>query len=142
MTVSLGRESALYVALFVLAAALTLFVHAVFVPRYLPAQFLRGLPYLLAGWGTFAVACYALGRLLSSPEALASMRTLDGGLAVFLASVVLSGLLDTAGLTVQQVPLAHAIPAVGVYVGLALAGWGFGERAALIERVTEETPRR
>ena len=55
---------------------------------------------------------------------------------MFLASIILSGILDTAGLAVETAPLAHALPALGVYVGLALAGWGLGERAKVIERIT------
>jgi hypothetical protein len=128
----------LLVVLFGLSGVATLFLHAVFVARHLPEEFVAALPSLVVGWATDALAFYALGRLLSSPPAMPNMRAVDGGIAVFLASVVLSGILDAAGLAVGQFPLAHLPSAVGVYVGLALAGWGLGERAKVIRRITEE----
>ena len=131
-------RDALLVALFGLSTVATLLVHAVFVPRHLPEEFVLALPYLVVGWASFALAFYALGRLVSSPAAMPNMRAVDTGIAVFLGSVVLSGILDTAGLAVGRFPLAHAPSAVGVYVGLALTGWGLGERAKVIERITSE----
>jgi hypothetical protein len=136
MADSRDTGSTVLVALFALAAIATLLLHAVYVRPALPGEFVRVLPFLLAGWATFALSFYALGRLRSTPGSMPNMRALDGGIAVFLASVVLSGILDTAGLTLETVPLAHALPAVGVYVGLALAGWGFGERAKVVERIS------
>ena len=133
-----GRESALLVVLCALSAAATVLVHAVYVRRYLPGEFVTALPYLVVGWATFGLAFYGLGRLLSRPGEMPNMRALDGGIAVFLASIVLSGILDAAGLAVETTPLAHVLPAIGVYVGLALAGWGFGERAKVIERITTD----
>ena len=137
MTADAGRDW-LLVALLGLSGVATLLVHAVFVPRHLPGEFVLALPYLVVGWASYALAFYALGRLLSSPPELPNMRAVDVGIAVFLGSVVLSGILDTAGFAVGRVPLAHVPAAVGVYVGLALTGWGLGERAKVIDRITEE----
>lgn len=130
------RGSTVLGLLFVLSAAATLLVHAVYARPHLPEGFVRALPALVVGWATFGLAFYALGRLRASPGEMPSMRALDGGVAVFLASIVLSGIMDTAGLTIETTPLAHALPALGVYVGLALAGWGLGERAKVIERIS------
>jgi drug/metabolite transporter (DMT)-like permease len=136
MTERIERSPTLLGSLLCLSAVATLLVHAVYVRRYLPGEFVQALPYLVVGWATFGLAFYALGRLLSRPGEMPNMRSLDGGIAVFLASIVISGIMDTAGITVERAPLAHALPAIGVYVGLALAGWGLGERAKVIERIT------
>lgn len=128
----------LLLAMLVLSTVATLLVHAVFVPRHLPEEFVLALPYLVVGWAGYALSFYSLGRLISSPSAMPNMRAVDAGIAVFLGSVILSGILDTAGFAVGRFPLAHVPSAVGVYVGLALAGWGLGERAKVIERITAE----
>lgn len=138
MTALSDRESTLLAVLLGLSAVATLLVHGVYVPRHLPGEFVVALPFLVVGWTTFALTFYALGRLLSQPEEMPSMRSLDGGIAVFLASVILSGIMDTAGIAIESMPLAHVLPAVGVYVGLGLAGWGLGERAKVIDRITAE----
>lgn len=136
MTALAARESALLTLLFALSSVATVLVHGVYVPRHVPEEFVVALPFLVVGWATFALAFYALGRMLSEPGEMPNMRALDGGIAVFLASIVLSGILDTAGMTIETMPLVHALPALGVYAGLALAGWGLGERAKVIERIT------
>lgn len=126
------------VVLFVLAAVATVLLHAVYVRRHLPGDFVAALPYLVVGWATFGLAFYALGRLLSAPGDLPDMRAADVGTALFLSSLVLGGILDTAGLTVEAAPLFHVVPAAGIYLGLALAGWGIGERTKVINRITVE----
>lgn len=122
--------------LFVLAAAATALLHAVYVRRHLPDDFVSALPYVVVGWATFALTFYALGRLLSSPSDMPNMRAVDVGAGLFLSSVVLAGILDAAGITVSTAPLVHAIPAAGIYLGLALAGWGIGERTKVINRIS------
>lgn len=96
------------------------------------------LPYLLVGWATFGLSFYALGRIVTSPERLPRMRAADVGVALFVGSVVVSGLLDTAGFALETAPTIHILPAIGVYLGLALLGWGIGERSETIERITAE----
>lgn len=124
--------------LFALAAAATVVLHVVYVRRYVPDEFVTALPYVVVGWATFALAFYALGRLLSSPSDMPSMRAADIGAALFLSSVVLGGILDAAGITLSSAPLVHAVPAAGIYLGLALGGWGIGERTKVINRITAE----
>lgn len=138
MAPSSSTSRAFLVVLFVLAAAATVIVHAVYVRRYLPEEFVSALPYVVVGWTTYALAFYALGRLLSSPSDIPSMRAADVGAALFLSSVVGGGILDAAGITVATAPLIHAIPAAGVYLGLALGGWGIGERTKFINRIATE----
>ena len=128
-------SKALLVGICGIALAATLVVHAAFVPRHFPGQFTRGLPYLVIGWGSYALIFYTLGRLSPADDRMPNMRTADIGLAVFLFSIVLSGLLDTAGLTLAGVPLVHLPSAIGIYVGLGLAGWGFGVRTRTVNRI-------
>lgn len=131
---STGRAS--LAVLFVLAAAATALVHGVYVRRYLPDDLVTALPYLVVGWATFGLAFYALGRLLASPGEMPNMQAADVGVGLFLSSVVLAGLLDAAGITVESAPAIHGVPAAGIYLGLALAGWGIGERTKVINRIT------
>lgn len=122
------------------ALAVTALVHAVYVPRYLPGAFTRGLPYLVVGWASYGLLFYFLGRL-RPPDAdrrMPNMRAADVGIAVFLFSIVVSGLLETAGLTLAGAAAFHGPSAVGVYVGLALAGWGFGLRARAVNEIAAE----
>lgn len=136
-TSSTGRPFLL--GLFGLAAGATILVHAVYVRRYLPHEVVSALPYVVVGWATFALAFYALGRLLSSPGELPSMRAADVGTALFLSSVVLVGILDAAGLAIESAPVIHLLPAAGIYLGLALVGWGIGERTKAINRYATGT---
>jgi hypothetical protein len=119
------------------AFAATVLLHVVYVPQYLPATFARGLPYLVVGWVSYGIVFYTLGRLRPIPDStrLPSMRTADVGVALVLISIVLSGLLDTAGLGPSGAVWLHAPAAVGIYVGLALAGWGFGTRTRLVNEI-------
>lgn len=131
---STGRAS--LAVLFVLAAAATALVHVVHIRRHLPDEPVTALPYLVVGWVTFGMAFYALGRLFASPGEMPNMRAADVGVGLFLSSVVLTGLLDATGITVESAPAIHGVPAAGIYLGLALAGWGFGERTKVINRIT------
>lgn len=131
------RSRALLVGSCVAALAVTAFVHAVYVPRYLPGAFTRGLPYLVVGWASYGLVFYFLGRLRppNRDRPMPDMRAADVGIAVFLFSIVVSGLLETAGLTLAGTALFHVPAAVGVYVGLALAGWGFGLRTRAVNEI-------
>lgn len=120
------------------ASLVTVVVHAVFLPRYFPEDALRSVPYLVVGWGSYAIAFYGIGRLFAPSSDLPNMRLADLGLGIVLVSGLLSGLLDTIGFTPEAVPEAHALPAVGIYVGLALLGWSIGQRSTVIERILSE----
>lgn len=126
------------VGLCVVALSATLLVHALLFSRYLPDSLTRALPFLALGWGSYLLLFYSLGRLRPSSDGMPNMRTTDLGLALFLFAIVVSGLLDTAGLTFEGAPSAHLLPAVGVYLGLALAGWGFGTRTRTVNRIAAE----
>jgi len=131
------RSRPLLVATCLVALAATVLVHAIYVPRHLPGAFVRGLPYLVVGWASYGSVFYFLGRLRprEGDRPMPNMRAADVGVALFLCSVVLSGLLDTAGLTVGEAAAFHVPAALGVYVGLALAGWGFGTRTRAVNEI-------
>lgn len=129
----------LLVGLCVAALAATLLVHTLFLPRYLPGSFTRSLPFLAIGWGSYLLLFYSLARLRPSSDRMPNMRATDIGVALFLSAVVVSGLLDTAGLTLEGAPSVHLLPAVGIYIGLALAGWGFGTRTQAVNRLATGT---
>lgn len=120
------------------SAVATVAVHVAVLPSYLPEGFTAALPYLLVGWASFGLVFYVLGRAFGETRGLPTMRSADAGVALFLGSVVLAGLLDTVGITVETAPIVHALPAVGVYGGLALAGWGIGERSRVIDRIADD----
>lgn len=139
MTLRSGSK-ALLVGICVTAAAVTVLTHLVYLPQYVPARFTRGLPYLALGWVSYGLVFYSLARLrpVESVGGMPTMRAADTGIALFLFSVVLSGLLDTAGLTLAEAGAFHVLPAVGVYLGLALAGWGFGTRTRTVNEIAAE----
>lgn len=122
------------------ALTVTLFTHAAIVIRYLPGSFTRALPILAIGWASFGLVFYSLGRLRPvSTGRMPNMRTTEVGVALFLFSVVLGGLLDSAGLSLAEATEFHFLPAAGIYVGLALTGWGFGARTRTVNEVTGES---
>jgi hypothetical protein len=128
------------VGICIIAFVATGLIHAIYMPRYLPAEFTRGLPYLVVGWASFGIVFYSLGRLrpIEDSSRMPNMRASDIGLALFLLSIVLSGLLDTAGIRLAEATALHLPAAIGVYVGLALIGWGFGRRTRVINAITDE----
>ncbi|MFQ3318327.1 MAG: hypothetical protein ACI8UR_000836 [Natronomonas sp.] len=138
MTARFDRDTALLFALFIAAAASTAIIHFVYLPRYVPDSFITALPFLVVGWAGYGLAFYALGRLFASPSDVPNLRAADTGVALVLVAVVISGILNTAGLPVRTAPIAHLLPTLGVYVGLALAGWGFGKRTTVVNRLTNE----
>ncbi|MCU4973770.1 hypothetical protein OB955_13605 [Halobacteria archaeon AArc-m2/3/4] len=114
----------------------TIVFHARFVPRFFPDDLFTTSLFLFAGWATFALVFYVLGRLFSEPGPIPSMRSGDIGTAVFLVSLLLSLFLDTLGFTFEAVLEAHVLPALGVYVGLALIGWSIGQRTKAINQIS------
>lgn len=130
-----NRNSALLSLLLGSAALVTGIVHLLFVPRHFPDDPLQATPYLLLGWVTFTTTFYAVGRLFSTPASLPSMRAGDVGAALFLVSLLFAGALDSFGFTPAAVIEAYVLPAVGIYVGLALVGWSIGRRTEAINRI-------
>ena len=125
----------LLVVLLVSASLVTLVIHLSFVPRYFPEDvFTTGLA-LVSGWATYALAFYAAGRLGPQPADLPSMRLADVGIALFLVSVLLAAALDTFGFGPEAILEAYVLPAIGVYVGLALLGWSIGRRTEAINEI-------
>ena len=117
------------------AVAATGIVYVGLVPLYLSAGDPdRALRSIVVGWIPYALVWYLLGRRLSSPERLPNMRAADAGLALVLVSLLASLGLDAWGFTPELVPEAHALQAVGIFVGLALLGWGIGRRSKALSR--------
>ncbi|ARS90968.1 hypothetical protein [Natrarchaeobaculum aegyptiacum] len=124
-----------WVGLLLLAAAVlaTGIVYLWLVPRSVSAgEDTLAIRYLVVGWIPYVLAWYLLGRRYTSPEALPNMRTADAGLALVLVSLLLSLGLDAWGFTPEQVPGAHALQAIAIFVGLALLGWGLGRRSSAL----------
>ncbi|EMA37345.1 hypothetical protein [Halobiforma nitratireducens] len=114
-------------------------IYVVLVPRLvLEGARSRALLYVGIGWVPYTCLCYALGRLFSTPETLPNMRAADVGLGLFLVALLLSLGLDAWGFTPEAVPEAHVLQAIGVFVGLALFGWGLGRRSKALA-ATETT---
>ncbi|AFZ71930.1 hypothetical protein [Natronobacterium gregoryi] len=108
-------------------------VYLVSIPRHVQAgQHSRAVLYLGIGWLPYTGAFYAAARLFSSPAALPNMRAADIGLGLFLLSLLLSLGLDAWGFSPEQIPTAHLLQAIGIFVGLALFGWGIGRRSKSI----------
>ncbi|MFP8953074.1 hypothetical protein ACLI4Z_08900 [Natrialbaceae archaeon A-arb3/5] len=124
-------------ALLVGCLLLTAVVYLVLVPRLvLDGQDSRAVLYLVIGWVPYTCTFYTAGRLFSSPERLPNMRGADAGLALVLVLVLLSLGLDAWGFTPEQVPIVHAPLAAGIFLGLALFGWGLGRRSSAIATKT------
>ncbi|THE63674.1 hypothetical protein D8Y22_17840 [Salinadaptatus halalkaliphilus] len=118
-----------YVLLAVTLLALAV-VYLGLVPRTIEAGTpSRAVRYLVAGWVPYTLCFYLLGRLFSSPAAIPSMRSADVGLGLFLVSLLLSLGLEAWGFSPEVVPEAHLLQALGIFVGLALLGWGLGRRS-------------
>ena len=132
-----ARSRPLLVVLFGSAAAVTLLLHLSLVPRYFPDDaFMTGL-VLVAGWITYTLAFYAVGRLGSDPDParFPSMRLADVGIALFLVSVLLALGLEAFGFPPEAILEAYVPLAIGVYVGLALLGWSIGRRTEAINAI-------
>ncbi|QFU81539.1 hypothetical protein [Natronorubrum aibiense] len=120
------------------AVLATLVVHFSFVPQYFREDpFMTGLA-LAFGWLTYALIFYAASRLWSDPQELPSMRTADIGIALFLVSLLLGAALDAFGFTLEAILEAYVVPAIGIYVGLALLGWAIGRRTEAINAIVRQ----
>ncbi|GAB3019582.1 hypothetical protein GCM10025298_03650 [Natronobiforma cellulositropha] len=120
------------------ALVATCILHLAYLPRYFPDERLTVSAVLVLGWATYTVGWYAIGRLFSDPGPVPSLRSLDVGVALFLCSLLLGLGLDTLGFTPELVLEAYALPAVGIYVGLALVGWSIGVRTNAINRFAHD----
>ncbi len=132
------RETLALSVLITFSAVATLALHIVYVPEHFPENLVRALPSVLAGWLTFTLVFYMLGRLRAPTSDLPSMRTIDYGLGLVLFALLASGFLDTFGFTIQLVTEVHLFVAPVLYLGLALTGWGFGRRTAAVNRIAGE----
>lgn len=138
MCMSLKRETTHNLLLLALAAA-TVAIYLALVPQYMAADDTgRALLYLVIGWVPYTAVFYVFGRRVTSPDGLPNMRTVDIGLSLVLVSLLASLGLDRWGVTPERLPEAHVLQAVGIFVGLALAGWGLGHRSAAIEQMYAE----
>ncbi|WP_440763754.1 hypothetical protein [Natronorubrum sp. DTA7] len=135
MSDSTASARPLLVVLLASAALVTLVVHLSVVPQRYPEDvFTTGLA-LVFGWLTYTLAFYAVGRIGSQPDELPSMRFADVGIALFLVSVLLAAALDGFGFTPEAILEAYVLPALGIYVGLALFGWSIGRRTEAINEI-------
>ncbi|MCU4751185.1 hypothetical protein OB919_04185 [Halobacteria archaeon AArc-curdl1] len=109
-------------------------VHLVFLPRVFPEELFVSSFYLFAGWISFTLIFYSLGRLFSNPGPMPRLGAADYGAGLFVLSILGSLFLDTLGFALSAVPEGHIPFAIGVYVGLALIGWSVGERTVAINQ--------
>ena len=98
----------------------------------------RAVTYVLIGWIPFTLACYLLGRLTTSPDGLPSMRPATSGAVIVVLSLLVSIGIDSWGVDPVTVPEAHLVQALGVFVGLALLGWGVGKRSEAIVNLNKK----
>jgi hypothetical protein len=113
-------------------------VYVVLVPReILDGDGSRTLLYVVIGWLPFTLTWYAIGRGFSSPSSLPSMRTADAGLGLVLVLLLLSLGLEAWGIPPEELPEAYVLQAIGIFVGLALFGWGIGRRSRAISQRAE-----
>lgn len=119
------------------ALLVTLVLHLVFVPRYLPGDVLLTVLTLGAGWITYTLVFYALGRAGADPEQqeFPTMRFADIGIALLLVSLLLTLAFDAFGLPFERIVGIYALPAIGIYAGLALLGWSIGRRTEAINEI-------
>ncbi|MFU8868042.1 hypothetical protein [Natronococcus sp.] len=121
--------------LLVVSAIAVVLVYGVLVPRdVLAGDGSRAVLYVVGGWVPFTLVFYALGRSFSSPEALPSMRSADAGLGLVLVLLLLSLGLEAWGVPPEELPEAYVLQAIGIFLGLALFGWGIGRRSRAIGR--------
>lgn len=93
--------------------------------------------YVLIGWIPFTLIFYLLGRLTTDPEGLPSMRPATSGAVIVVLSLLISIGLDSWGLSPSAAPEAHLLQGAGVFLGLALLGWGIGKRSEAIANLYE-----
>lgn len=117
------------------ALLVTLVIHLSVLPEYFPDDVFTSGLVLVVGWLAYLLVFYAAARLSAQPSELPSMRVADVGLALFLLSVLLAAALDAFGFTPEAILEAYVVPAVGIYVGLALFGWSIGRRTEAINEI-------
>ena len=117
------------------ALLVTVVLHLSYLPRYFPEDRVTSSLTLLAGWVTFTLVFYAVGRLISNPGPMPSMRSRDIGTGLFLVSLLLALGLDSFGFTPEVAMGAYVLPALGIYAGLAFIGWSIGLRTNAINRI-------
>ncbi|MFA9417087.1 hypothetical protein [Natrinema sp. HArc-T2] len=121
------------------ALLVTLVLHLLFVPRYLPGDVLLTVLTLGAGWVTYTLVFYALGRVGAAPQRqeFPNMRFADIGIAVLLVSLLVLLAFDAVGVPLEGLVGIYALPAFGIYVGLALIGWSIGRRTEAINQIAQ-----
>ncbi|QLG49007.1 hypothetical protein [Natrinema halophilum] len=119
------------------ALLMTLVLHLLFVPRYLPDDVLLTVLTVGAGWVTYALVFYALGRVRADPESqeFPTMRFADVGIALLLVSLLFMLAFDAFGIPLEGIVGVYALPAIGIYAGLALIGWSIGRRTEAINEI-------
>ena len=119
------------------ASLVTGILHLSFVPRYLPDDVLLTVLTLGAGWATYTLVFYALARVVASPagQGFPSMRAADLGIAVLLVSLLVLLTFDSVGIPFSGIGGVYTVPALGIYVGLALIGWSIGRRTEAINEM-------
>ncbi|SER14312.1 hypothetical protein [Natrinema salaciae] len=119
------------------ALLVTLLLHLVFLPRYLPGDVLLTVLTVGAGWLTYVLVFYGLGRVWPAPDrqSFPNMRFADVGLALLLVSLLLLLALDAVGIPLEGVVGVYALPVAGIYAGLALLGWSVGRRTEAINEM-------
>ncbi|PCR91302.1 hypothetical protein [Natrinema ejinorense] len=130
-----GDQRPLLVVLLGSALLVTVAVHVSLVPRYVPNEPLSGGLALVAGWVSYTLVFYSIGRLRADPQELPTMRFADIGIALFLISLLLALALDAVGVPLESIVGPYVLPASGVYAGLALIGWSIGHRTAAINEI-------
>ncbi len=120
------------------ALLVTLVLHLLFVPRYLPGDVLLTVLTLGAGWVTYTLVFYALGRVGAAPhQEFPTMRFADIGIAVLLVSLLILLVFDAVGIPLEGIVGIYALPAFGIYIGLALIGWSIGRRTEAINEIAQ-----
>ncbi|ELY81052.1 hypothetical protein [Natrinema gari] len=132
-----GDRRPLLVLLLASALLATLMIHLRFVPRYVPDDVLLTMLTVGAGWVTYTLAFYALGRLTAAPQhqEFPDMRFADIGIAFLLVSMLLLLAFDAFGLPFDGLLGVYAVPALGIYAGLACIGWSIGRRTEAINEI-------
>ncbi|MDJ1434031.1 hypothetical protein [Halostagnicola sp. A-GB9-2] len=131
-----SSQSPMLYALLGVALLVTVLVHLSVLPRYYPGDLFMTALTLVVGWLTFAIVWYLTGRIYSTPGELPTMRSADIGLGLFLVSLLIALFMDSMGFTPETVLEAFVLPAIGIYVGLALLGWSIGRRTKAINRIS------
>ncbi|PGF16596.1 hypothetical protein CP556_11015 [Natrinema sp. CBA1119] len=115
----------------------TAILHLVFLPRYFPETVLLTVLTLGAGVVTYTLVFYALGRATAAPQEqeFPNMRSADIGVALLLISALILLVLDAVGIPLDGLIGIYALPALGIYAGLALFGWSIGRRTEAINEI-------